>query len=483
MHFRPSIVVLLMWSAIVMAIEPDPLFSRGAVLVRGRPVAIHGTQAQPGETVTVRFADHQAQANAEADGRWRVLLPALAAGGPCELAITAPSGSITVPDVLVGDLWLCSGQSNMGLAMKDSAELAEAVSMPADDRLRMFSIPLGRRSEPQSTFAGKARWRCSSPTTLPGCSAVAWQFGRHLRRQLDVPVGLVVATWGGTRAQCWTPRTALQADFPQEVLRFDEALAKQATKPGKGYEAPLGHSNTPTDIYNQVIHPLTPGMITGVLWYQGEQDAGMGMRYRDALTTLVRGWRDAFRQPDLPFLIIQLPGFGGQYCAGFPGVRAAQAAAVGSIPHTALVVTVDTGDAHDIHPKAKEEVGRRAALAAAGFVHGRPLHWQAPLAITARREVDGTVRVRFDPVSLGGQSLVSLDGQDLRAFEVAGTTGPFIPTMAVLAPTAPDTVVVRVPEGVRPMRVRYAAAPWPGANLGTADRLAAVPFVLPVQEH
>jgi sialate O-acetylesterase len=243
--------------------------------------------------------------------------------------------------------------------------------------------------------------------------------------------------------------------------------------PKQWYQPPLGHSDTPTDIYNSVIHPIVPETLTGVLWYQGEQDGFLEANYKGYLEALIQGWRDEFSAPALPFIVIQLPGFGGDYCQGFPGVRIGQEAAVQETANTALVATIDTGDPKTIHPPAKAEVGRRASLAALALANHARVHWQAPTVKSSFVLPDGSIRLRFDT---GRKSLVSLDGQPLRAFEVSADGSNWKPANATLFPSDRSILVVKGQDVDHPTAVRYAAAPWPAANLGTDDHLAAAPF-------
>ncbi|MDX6767583.1 MAG: sialate O-acetylesterase [Candidatus Methylacidiphilales bacterium] len=472
----------------VAAPRPSALFAPGCVLPRECGAVVFGDQAVAGEEVRVGCNNQWGSVMADANGRWEVSLPPLQAGGPYVLVIEAASGTVRVEDVLVGDVWLCAGQSNMANGMKDSlaSEWKEAQQQAPDHQLRWLNVPLGRSPQPETRIKGDARWMVSQPGTLGGCSAVGWQFGRHLRQELDVPVGLVVAAWGGTQAQGWIPREALQVYDTPLVAKYDAwrlAQAKETEKEndpsGTESKPPFGHSDTPMEIYHAVIHPLVPARFTGVLWYQGEQDAGRGRAYVQSLRALVEGWRSVFRQPDLPFLIVQLPAYGGQYSGGFVGIRDAQAEAVRLIPRTALVVTIDQGDPEDIHPKAKAEVGRRAALAARGGVHGQKVAWKSPEVIGVVAEGSSVLRVQFDTMN---QALKSLDDQPLRSFEVVGAGGEFKSARAEIDARQRDVVWVWSSEVDHPTVVRYAVAPDPRANLETGDGLAVGPFKRRVSE-
>ncbi|BCM92984.1 hypothetical protein IAD21_04869 [Abditibacteriota bacterium] len=457
--------------------KPFPLFADGAVLVRDKPLVVFGDGANPGETVSVSLLKKTATATADDKGNWKVALPAFKAGGPYDLKIAAPSGETVSKGVLVGDLWLCAGQSNMGVDVKSSDVAPIAEAAPVDPQLKIFGLSLIARPYPFRTLneQDKAKWRESSPESARGTSAVAWSFAHNLRAQSGIPVGIVVGAWGGTRAIAWTPREALQKDFSGDLARFDDKI-KDIKPDFDGWWVPaLGYPDTPTYIYNAIINPLVPTAFTGVVWYQGEQDGGMGMGYTKSLSALISGWRDKFQDPTLPFLVVQLPAFGGDYCDGFPSIRAAQAAVVKDTANTALVVSVDTGDPKTIHPTQKAEIGRRAALAAQGLVHGAKIHWQAPFAQSAEDE-DGSVRVGFQR---GLSGLQSLDNKDLRAFELAGEDGKWVAAQASIAPNA-KTVSVKADGLAKPLKVRYAVKPYPDANLGTKDGLAAAPFVLDV---
>jgi sialate O-acetylesterase len=484
------------------AVELAPVFRDHAVVQRDRPLAVFGTAA-PGEAVTVTLAGKRAAATTAADGRWTVTLEALPAGGPFELVAQGSSRS-AASDVMVGEVWLCSGQSNMAMTVagvRDAEAEAAAADLPG---LRMFTVPVRAAGDAAVDVAGA--WLVSGPTTAPGFSAVAYFFGREVHKALGVPVGLVVSSVGGTVAEAWTPAEAVArepglapmwARAQKAVAGFDRAAAEakwkkawrkwreEADSDARAGRKPPPEPGLPNDpraglgypgsLWNGMVAPLVGLSLRGCLWYQGESNAPRAAQYRVLLPTLVAAWRRAFGRDDLPFHVVQLAAFGRVTPSGVDSpwaeLREAQALVARDVPHVGLAVTIDIGEAADIHPKNKQDVGRRLALLALARDYARPGVVCDGPSFASQRVDHGKVIVQFDHA---GGGLATADGREPSGFAVASAKGEFFPARARLDGT---TVVVWSPAVPHPAAVRYAWADCPdAATLVGPTGLPAVPF-------
>jgi sialate O-acetylesterase len=493
-----------------------PCFTSNMVLQRDVPARLSGW-ADEGEQVRVKLGDRLV---AETVGKgpdtaWVVNLPAVSAGGLPNLTVEGQN-SITLTNLLAGDVWVCSGQSNMEMTIgggpwcnyggveNEAREIAEA----DHPQIRFF------------TSGTKTPWQVCVPETARKFSAAAYFFGRELHRSLGVPVGLVVAAAGGTPAEYWIPREAREAmpSFPDELAqaekvmqgelkeKFDTereasqewreavAAARESGQPEPKRPTPLLtpdqqekvrvaiHTVSPGSGYEARGAPLTSMTIKGVLWYQGESNVPRAGEYADMMKALIQGWRGAWAKPDLPFVIMQLVNFGGSSTAVGPGwaeLRAAQQAVADSVPGTAIATGIDLGDHTNIHPKNKEEVGRRLALAALNRVYGNDVIASGPHVTAARRE-DAKVVLSFDAGGKG-QELVLKDDA---GFELAGTDGNFRQAPAVLGPES-NEITVSTDIVAEPVLIRYAWADNPPATVYNSAGLPAAPFqkALPVATH
>jgi sialate O-acetylesterase len=429
------------------ALEPHALFSDNAVLQQKVRVPVWGTTDKPGK-VTVSIAGQRAEATPDG-GRWRVELEPLAAGGPHELTISQGDEKIVRKNVLVGEVWLCGGQSNMQWALNQSAGGSEAISASANDKLRLITIPRERDSKPRENV--KASWVVSSPETTPGFSAVGYFFGRDLQKHLGVPVGLISSNVGGTAAEEWTG---------QEKLDSKPEL--------KGTFVPPGGSG---QLYNAMIAPLAPYAIQGAIWYQGESNAGRAVHYQKLLPAMIECWRETMGH-EFPFLIVQIAPYDPQQTRAADSVwaeiRDAQLQVSKAVPRSALVVTIDVGDEKDIHPGRKEPVGARLALAARGVAYGENLEYSGPI-YDSMSTADGRIRLRFKHAGTG---LLAKDGP-LVGFTIAGEDKKFHPAKAEIDG---ETIVVSSDQVQKPVAVRYAWLPFPEGNLWNRDGLPASPF-------
>lgn len=465
------------------------------VLQRGMPLTIWGWAA-PGEDVTVVLGESKASTKTDAAGNWLVKLPEMAPGGPFDMTITGKN-TIQLTDILIGEVWIGSGQSNMQWPVAASANAQEEIKAADYSKLRLFSVPLVPSGTPAKNVA--ATWQVCTPQTVPGFSAVCYYFGRELHKTLDVPVGMIASSWGGTAIQPWIPPAGFasqkeldkeRADIQNRLVTYVAAIkarlpelqawlpgAEQAAAEGRQPDAmpdlprhPLNSEGAPIGLYNGMIHPLVPFAFRGALWYQGESNRGMGMHYHTLMKALVQGWRTVWAQGDFPFLFVQLAPYRyDQNTMALPEIWEAQTASL-SIPNTGMVVTTDIGNINDIHPANKHEVGRRLALWALAKTYGKTeLVYSGPLFESMAVE-PGQVRIKFK-FAEGG--LMSRDGKPLSWFSIAGEDKKFVPATADIEG---DSLLVRSPQVALPVAVRFGWHQLAEPNLSNKAGLPASPF-------
>jgi sialate O-acetylesterase len=474
------------------------LFSDHMVLQRDAPLHVWGWSG-PGEQVTVAFHDQTATVRSNEIGQWSLYLAAESAGGPYQLTVHS-TNTITLSDVLVGDVWLASGQSNMEMPLKgfptapvkDGPETISSATHPEIRLLRLEKTPSAYPLEDIT-----ATWTACIPQTAADFSAVAYFFGRKIQARENVPVGLIDSTWGGTFIQAWLSFDMLssdpsllpvfsayskmmdqQADSSLAVAmekRADEA-AKLANKPPPVHPwHPGPDSFTPALLYNGMIAPLTPYPIKGVIWYQGESNsllpqAGM---YGELFSALIKDWRAKWQEGNFPFLFVQISTFDST-----PGVdletkdfdwgtlRDAQRRAL-VLANTAMVVSLDVGDPQNIHPPDKETVGSRLALAARAIAYGESLEYSGPIFRQAVPQ-GGAMCVNFDHANG-----LRAHGDSLAGFEVAGVDRQFLPAVGRISENRIFATSSKVPN---PVYVRYSWANAPTANLYNNASLPASTF-------
>lgn len=451
---RYSLLAALLFPFAATAdVTPNPLFTDGAVLQRGQVVPVWGT-AEDGEKVTVEFDKQKVSTTARA-GKWRVNLQPLEAGGPFEMKITGKN-SVTIKGLLVGEVWVCSGQSNMDWRLKQIDTKKEHQDKANHPKIRMFTVARTLAIEPQSE--AKGAWIECSPQTVGNFSAVGYFFARDLHENLKVPVGMINSSWGGTVAQAWTSLEGF--DRHPELKGFiDTVKAIREKPPEKGL-----NQNHPTVLYNGMIAPIVPYGMKGVIWYQGESNARESKQYQTLFPALIANWRKQWKQGDFSFLYVQIAPFKGQP----PEIREAQLLTLAKTENTAMAVTTDVGDANNIHPANKEPVGHRLALAARALAYGEKIEYSGPLYQSMK--VDrGTIQLSF---THAGGGLVAKDG-DLKGFTIAGPDKKFVPAKAVIKG---DKVIVSADEVKSPKAVRYGWENVPDVNLFNKADLPASPF-------
>jgi sialate O-acetylesterase len=498
---RWSVVVLcvaMLGAAASADIRLPSVLSDNMVLQAGGRVPIWGW-ADPNEEIAIRVSwrDGERTINAGDDGKWMFKLTTPEVGGPYEMTLTGKN-AVTIKNILVGEVWLCSGQSNMEMPVRLAANAEQESAAAGYPKIRLFTVRRKVADKPQDNCAGK--WVECSPETVGNFSAAGYYFGRELHKVLDVPVGLIHSSWGGTPAEAWTGPAALETDFvfepimkrhkemladypklKEEYLQkmeqwrkdADKAVADGNPEPPRP-PAPLGpnNPNAPGVLYNGMIAPLIPYAVCGVIWYQGESNADRAYQYREVFPDMIKSWWSAWPQGTFPFLFVQLANWRQAKPepseSDWAELREAQLMAL-DLGDTGMAVAIDIGDANDIHPKNKQEVGRRLALWALAKTYGKDVVYSGPLY----RSFDQTgneIVVHFDHADGG---LIAKDGGPLKGFAIAGQDHAFVWADAKIKG---DTVVVSSEKVSEPAAVRYAWADNPACNLCNKAGLPASPF-------
>ena len=499
---NPSLVMPLVISLLAgtvglrAEIRPAALFRDGAVLQRAQPVPVWGT-AIAREEIRVQFGAQMVATVADAQGRWKVVLaPLAAASTPAELKVTgSQSQPVRVANVLVGEVWLCAGQSNMGFRVSRSLKAKADAGAFRYPSIRQFDVPTLSVDEPRTEI--ESTWIETEPETVRMFTAVGFYFALELHRALGVPVGFIRAAPGGTRIEAWMSPTALASDPAFAVVgeswrvsvtgynvrraandkaRADWATAAAAAKtagvafpkaqpaemPGLGLAAPSG-------LYHGMIHPLLPYALRGFVWYQGESNHTRAAEYRALFPAMIRQWRRDFGQGELPFYFVQLANYeqpSDKTGRLWAYLREAQAAAL-VLPNTGMAVTVDVGEAKNLHPPNKQEVGRRLALYARAKVYGEMIACESPRALGFEKAGHG-LRVRLSEAA----GLDLRDGKSGGA-EIAGADRVFHPASIRVEGDGVLFVSTAVPA---PVAVRYAWKNAPETSLYNGAGLPVAPF-------
>ncbi len=441
------------------------------VLQRDLPIRIWG-KADRNEPVTVRFQGSSARALPDSLGRWQVSLPPVSAGGPYTLEIQGQN-RIVFNDVLVGDVWLASGQSNMEFPVRNAIHAEEELAAAKHPRIRLFHVSKAAADYPKEDVAAKP-WTLCNSESVSGFSAVAYFFARDLQKTQDIPIGLIEADWGGTPVESWTSLRALASDaslMPVFAARAQVVEQEAATRMIQSQEPepkkfhPDFAAWAPGALFNAMIAPLVPFRIKGALWYQGESNAGADRvgTYRQQFEAMIRDWRERWAEGDFPFYFVQLANF--KTGAKWPELREAQRQTL-ELANTGMALAIDIGTPDDIHPKNKQEVGRRLALIARSRLYGEPVEESGPVFRQAIPE-SGALRLMF-----GHAEGLNSPG-DLKGFEIAGEDKKFAPAKARIEGNA---VVISNPEIPEPIYARYDWANNPEGNLYNRANLPAAPF-------
>ncbi|MEO7098561.1 MAG: sialate O-acetylesterase [Luteolibacter sp.] len=500
------------WLALLLLTQPmaakvtlAPLFQDGAVLQREKAVPVWG-KADAGKEVTVAFGGQTKTATADAAGRWQVLLDAMPASEEGRILAVTEKGdaAVEVKDLLVGEVWIGSGQSNMQFsvsqARKEDRDIAAAGPIPL---LRLFSVPRVLSNVRQETV--DAKWVPATPETAKEFSAIAYFFGKKLTEELHVPVGMIHSSWGGSRIEPWwaeeglagidelaslhAERLAKSPGFPEYDQPFrkyisavrnwseiaETAMNQGATPPempAQPERLKLGHT-TEAGTYQAMIHPLVPYALRGFLWYQGEANNGEGMLYRTKMQALIAGWRKQFHDDNAPFLFVQLApyNYGDNRTFDLPGIWWAQQETL-KIPHTGMAVINDIGNVKDIHPNQKAEVARRLSLWALADTYGKTDLVKSGPLFSEYKVTDAGIAIRFDHI---GGGLATRDGKPPTWFEIAGADAVYRPADAKISEDG-KSILLTSPAIAKPDRARFAWSQIAEPNLVNKEGLPASAF-------
>jgi sialate O-acetylesterase len=446
-------------------VKPAVIFTDNAVLQRGIKVPVWGTAAE-GEVVTVSFNGQVATTTAR-DGKWIIRLKPMREGGPFTLVIRGEN-KMERTNILVGEVWLCSGQSNMQWPLQETDGSEKFIAESADPGLRLFTVPLTISNLPASDLSG-GNWLAAGPGTVPNFSAVAYHFGRHLRQSLgNVPLGLIHSSFGGSIVQAWTAMPCIQSD--PESRQYLGKLPSWADGPQNRFSV----------LYNGMIAPIVPYGIRGVIWYQGEgnTESTEPGHYLTSFPLLIRNWRQAWGEGDFPFLFVQLPPWAhdGFFhvsvdpdATGWAVLRDSQFKTARKVKNTAMVVTMDLGDADHIHPRLKEPVGQRLALAAEAVAYDQHVVFQGPIFKSCK--IKGNAAVLTFNEKGGG--LVARD-KEIVGFNIAGSDRKFYPAHATII--GPGQMEIWSDLVSEPVAVRYGWSNFAVVNMFNRAGLPMAPF-------
>lgn len=435
------------------------LFTDNMVLQKERPISVWGW-ASPGEKVTLNFHGEQRETTADKGGRWKVSIEPFEAGGPFDMEIRGRD-VVTIKNVLIGDVWVCAGQSNMQAPVRDVIDAQKEIAEANFPKIRLFTVGMEVAGRVQEDVSGR-NWDVCGTNTISRFSAVGYFFGRELHQKQNIPIGLINCSWFGTSIIGWTSRHAYETNavirpildnflkvqkiYPDWEDKMDEYHRKIQSDHDPQYQQ--FNDSAPTGIFNAMIAPLTSFPIRGIIWYQGEADFREPERYRQHLPIVVSDWRRLWDQGDFPFLYVQIA-----YCHYWGGNWAhmceAQLRAASVIPNSAMVVINDLHDNYEQHPRMKQGVGERLALATRSLVYGeKQLNYHGPLY--DRLKIEGNrARVEFAHANGG---IVATDPRALSGFQIAGESRKFYPAQAVIEE---NTILVSSDSVIKPVAVRY----------------------------
>lgn len=496
---RIGFFAIVAWTVNVMTVHAEvrlaSLFTDHAVLQRDKPIPVWGT-AEPGEKVRVTLDGQSVETTASEDGGWYVeLSPRSASIEPKSLEVLG-SNRILLSDILIGDVWLASGQSNMAWPVRDSSNARAEIAHANHPVIREFKVKRQVAEKPVRDVDGQ--WAVCSPETVGEFSAVAYYFARYLNQKVGVPIGIINSSWGGTQIESWMGESALRADarfspifqryeervkgFPEAVEKYklaletwqkeaEAAVARGETFRKKKPKQPEGAGSRwmPASLFNGMIYPLIPYGLRGIIWYQGEANAPRASEYGPLLRAMIRQWRKDFQQGDLPFYFVQLPELDwGDEVEPTGQMWAFQREAMASVtdePNVGMAVTIGIGDSKNIHPKNKQEVGRRLALLALAGAYERDINPSGPGF--GKAILDGS-KVK---IPIRGEAVFKFANGT--GFEVAGEDRKFYPAHVV---QEEDFLIVSSPEVPCPVAVRYAWKNNPKPTVFSPEGLPAPPY-------
>ena len=477
-------IVLTAGSSLHAELKLPNIFGDHMVVQQKMPVKVWGWTT-PGQSVTVKLAEAMVAGRADASGRFEVSLPAMDAGGPHKLTIQADE-TRTISDVLVGEVWICSGQSNMQWSVNAAWDPDLEKLSSSYPGIRMINFPQVGAQEPILTH--DRQWMVSGPDTVGSFSAVGYFYARQLHQTLNVPVGMINNAWGGSACEAWIDRDLLEADEQYRPLmeRWEEKETRHAELSGlkertqaqqktlQGLNREMGGNARPANIYNGVLKSHLGYTIRGAIWYQGESNASRAYQYRELFPLMISSWRNEWGQGDFPFYWVQLADFRGEKTepaeSDWAELREAQTMTVSRLPNTGQAVIIDIGEGKDIHPKNKVDVGRRLARLALANDYGIQIAHRSP-EYSSMEAADGKVTLSFNHVD-GGWRL--FDVNTPIGFTIAGEDHKFVNASAKVLQDG--RIEVSSPAVSNPVAVRYAWADNPICNVFDAAGLPLTPF-------
>ncbi|MDD4778076.1 MAG: sialate O-acetylesterase [Fermentimonas sp.] len=452
----------------------SPMFSDNMVLQQKTLAPVWG-KTSPGFNVKVVPSWNKKEyiAKADDDGNWMVKIETPSAGGPYEIQIIN-NKTLKISNVMIGEVWLCSGQSNMEMPLAGWGQITDyekEIKEANYPNIRLFQVEKATSNNPlESLVVSGGGWQECSSVTIPGFSATAYFFGRDLHENLNIPIGLIHTSWGGTIAEAWTSLESLKMmpDFSDKAEEFAQLSIED---PDSTATEILKNPNMPTTLYNAMIAPVVPYKIKGAIWYQGESNAGRAYQYRSLFPLMINDWRTKWGY-NFPFYFVQLANF-MQFKeepseSQWAELREAQMKTL-TLENTGMAVTIDIGEADDIHPKNKQDVGKRLALLARSKSYNEKVVSMGPL-YDSYFIADGAIHIKFSPSE---SKLQSIDGKPLTGFSIAGPDKKFYWANAVIVG---EQVVVSSPKVPFPLAVRYGWADNPICNLSNKTGLPASPF-------
>ena len=447
------------------------VFSSNMVLQRDKPITVWGW-ADAGEKVSVKLGDESATTVADGSGRWQVVLPKRGIEKSLSMTVTG-NNKIRLDNILMGDVWLCSGQSNMEFGIRLSKNSKQAIEQAKHPMIRLFWVDRRAVAKAGKKLGKTGGWDICTPETVVkdgrwgGFSAVAYYFGLYLQKNMpDVPIGLLHSSWGGSRIEPWTNEDGWKS-VPELTADYKKMKALKRSQIRLGNQTPI------PALYNGMIYPFRKLAIKGTIWYQGESNRKDGGKYFYRKEALVNGWRSLFGK-DMPFYFVQLAPFaykndkqGKNKKEWLPVIWEAQTRCAQEIHNVKMAVTIDVGNFNDIHPADKDTVGKRLALLALKYTYGKKVVADSPTYDSAKLTKDGLIVIKFKNV---GGGLVTRDAKEkVLAFEAAGADGKFRPVDAHIS--GKDSVTLAVGSIAKPIKVRYAWSNTPTINLTSKEGL------------
>lgn len=458
-----SVSTLLTAASARADVKLPAVFGDHMVLQRDQKIPVWGW-ADEDELVIVQFRDQVVQTRAKG-GKWTVNLSPMSATSTGKDFLVLGKNRVEFKDVVVGEVWFCSGQSNMEWNIASSKNAKEEIAAANNPRIRHFKVPHVTSTKPETEVKTTGGWQPTTPEVAGNFTAVGYFFAREIQKDLDVPIGLIGCNWGGTRIEPWTPPIGFL-----QVPALKSISTNLANFPQKNAAGAINQQSA-LAIYNAMVHPLIPYAIKGALWYQGESNNGEGMLYFEKKKALIGGWRTLWNQGDFPFLFVQLApyNYGPARAEALPGIWEAQTATL-SIRNTGMAVTTDISTVSNIHPPDKQTVGHRLAQWALAKTYGKPVKsYASPLYDSV--SIDGSkARISFKNAESG---LNSRDGQPLTWFTIAGADKKFVEAKAEISG---KSVIVSAPGVAKPVAVRFGWNQLAEPNLASASGLPASPF-------